>query len=66
MIDSIVERTPDHLLHEIILYDDASIPEHVIQDHLKDFANYANWNKIKYFRSVERQGLIRAKVSYLV
>lgn len=62
MLDSIFERSPPNLLHEIILYDDASIPEHKIEDHVKDYARYANWDKIKYFRSVERQGLIRAKV----
>lgn len=62
MLDSIIERTPAHLLHEIILYDDASIPEHVIEVQIKDYARYAQWDKIKYYKTVERQGLIRAKV----
>lgn len=66
MIDSIIERTPGKLLHEIILYDDASIPEHIIEEHIKDYARYAGWDNIKYFKSVERQGLIRAKVRKIV
>jgi hypothetical protein len=71
MLDSIFERTPANLLHEIILYDDASIPEHAIEEHIKDYARYAGWEKLKYFKTIERQGLIRAKVgrflpSYLI
>lgn len=66
MLDSIFERTPSNLLHEIILYNDASIPEHTIQKDIEDYARYVGWDKIKYLNSVERQGLIRAKVWLLL
>jgi hypothetical protein len=63
MINGIFARTPEHLLHEIVLYDDASIPEHIIEPHLKAYAEKdARWSKVKYFGTKERQGLIRAKV----
>ncbi|KAK6018467.1 hypothetical protein OSTOST_15943 [Ostertagia ostertagi] len=58
----IFERTPAHLLHEVILYEDASEEEHKLSDYLKTFAITSGWNdKIRVERSEERQGLIRAK-----
>ncbi|KAI6217821.1 Glyco-trans-2-like domain-containing protein [Aphelenchoides fujianensis] len=62
MITGIFERTPSELLHEIILYDDASVEEHVIEPRLKEYAQLAGWTKLKFVRNPKRQGLIRAKV----
>ncbi|KAI6192469.1 putative N-acetylgalactosaminyltransferase 8 [Aphelenchoides fujianensis] len=62
MITGIFERTPPELLHEIILYDDASVEEHVIEPRLKEYAQLAGWSKLKFVRNPKRQGLIRAKV----
>ncbi|KAK6035327.1 glycosyltransferase, group 2 family protein [Cooperia oncophora] len=62
MLTGIFERTPAHLLHEVILYEDASEEEHKLSDYLRKFALASGWNdKIRIERSEERQGLIRAK-----
>uniref|UniRef100_A0A0K0DEM7 Glyco_trans_2-like domain-containing protein n=1 Tax=Angiostrongylus cantonensis TaxID=6313 RepID=A0A0K0DEM7_ANGCA len=61
-ISGIFDRTPAHLLHEVILYEDASTAEHQLTDYLNEFASINGWsNKIIVKRSDERQGLIRAK-----
>ncbi|ETN85763.1 glycosyltransferase, group 2 family protein [Necator americanus] len=58
----IFERTSAHLLHEVILYEDASEEEHALTDHLNKFASVMGYtNKMRVTRSEERQGLIRAK-----
>ncbi|KAK5967573.1 Polypeptide N-acetylgalactosaminyltransferase, partial [Trichostrongylus colubriformis] len=63
MLTGIFERTPAHLLHEVILYEDASEEDHKLSDYLKEFAIESGWSdKMKVERSDERQGLIRAKV----
>ncbi|KAE9416182.1 hypothetical protein Angca_007737, partial [Angiostrongylus cantonensis] len=62
MVTGIFDRTPAHLLHEVILYEDASTAEHQLTDYLNEFASINGWsNKIIVKRSDERQGLIRAK-----
>ncbi|KAI6187710.1 putative N-acetylgalactosaminyltransferase 8 [Aphelenchoides besseyi] len=62
MITGILKRSPEELLYEIILYDDASTQEHVIEPRLKAYAEASGWHNVKFIRNDERQGLIRAKV----
>lgn len=69
MINSIFDRTPPQLLHEIVLYDDATEDDLVIEKHLRRYAALAGWNqdKIKTVHAQQREGLIRSKVGlYLV
>lgn len=64
MINGILRYSPSHLLHEIILYDDLSESDFVIEGKLKEYAQLkgGQWqDKVKWFRASERQGLIRAK-----
>ncbi|VDP14771.1 unnamed protein product [Heligmosomoides polygyrus] len=62
MLTGIFERTPAHLLHEVILYEDASEEEHKLSKYLNEFAAANGWtSKMRVERSDERQGLIRAK-----
>ncbi|CAJ0594642.1 unnamed protein product [Cylicocyclus nassatus] len=62
MLTSIFERTPEKLLHEVILYEDASEEEHRLTEHLNKFAQIKGYTeKMKVKRIDERQGLIRAK-----
>ena len=58
-IHSILERTPDSLLKEIILVDDASTFEW-LKEPLGDYVPHLK--KVKLVRLVEREGLIRARV----
>lgn len=64
MINSLFDRTPAHLLHEIVLYDDATEDDLVIEKHLRRYAALAGWNqnKIKTVHAQQREGLIRSKV----
>lgn len=58
-VHSIIDRSPDHLLKEIILVDDSSTQDHVkgdLDDYMKDF------KKVKIVRAPERVGLIRARL----
>ncbi|KJH51687.1 glycosyltransferase, group 2 family protein [Dictyocaulus viviparus] len=62
MLTGIFERTPSHLLHEVILYEDASDTEHHLTDYLNQFASINGWtDKIIVKRTEERQGLIKSK-----
>ncbi|KAJ8687555.1 hypothetical protein QAD02_023349 [Eretmocerus hayati] len=59
-LHSIVDRTPDNLLHEIILVNDFSDSESLhneVDDYVKK-----NFKKIKYFRTEKREGLMRARI----
>jgi polypeptide N-acetylgalactosaminyltransferase len=58
-VQSILNRSPEDLLKEIFLVDDASD-----MDHLKtDLANYmSQYPKVKIIRAPERVGLIRARL----
>lgn len=58
-LHSILDRTPDNLVEEIILLDDNSDPPHT-QKQLEDYI--ANFQKVKIIRSSERLGLIRARI----
>ncbi|CAF4902806.1 unnamed protein product [Pieris macdunnoughi] len=58
-IDSVLQRTPAHLLKEIILFDDFST-----MDHLKEnLENYVRTlTKVTLIRASRRKGLIRARI----
>ncbi|XP_067670023.1 polypeptide N-acetylgalactosaminyltransferase 5-like [Haliotis asinina] len=59
-VHSVLDRSPEHLIREIILVDDAST-----QDHLKTpLKNYmSRLEKVKVVRHKTRQGLIRARLT---
>nr|CAB3248262.1 polypeptide N-acetylgalactosaminyltransferase-like 6 [Phallusia mammillata] len=59
-VHSIINRTPPSLLHEIILVDDYSAKEHLkskLEEELKKYP------KVKLFRTGQREGLIRARLT---
>jgi len=58
-VHSIINRSPDELLEEIILVDDASDMNHV-KEQLDDYM--AQYPKVRIIRSPERVGLIRARL----
>lgn len=59
---SLIDRTPENLLHEIILIDDYSDDEE-FREKLKHYIREnAGGEKIKVLRTPERAGLIRARV----
>ena len=58
-VHSILNKSPDHLLDEIILVDDASTMKHLkgeLEDYMKQYP------KVRIVRSPERVGLIRARL----
>jgi polypeptide N-acetylgalactosaminyltransferase len=58
-VHSVLERSPDHLLKEVILVDDFSdMPQ--MKQQLDDYM--ATLPKVKIVHAVERQGLIRARL----
>nr|XP_006001032.1 PREDICTED: polypeptide N-acetylgalactosaminyltransferase 18 isoform X2 [Latimeria chalumnae] len=64
-IHSAMDRTPDHLLKEIILVDDNSNNED-LKERLKDYVEEVNLKKpgfIKMVRHTKQEGLIRSRVS---
>lgn len=63
MLNGIIERTPEKLIHEILLIDDASAPELIIEPELRQYG-FENWNlkKFQFLRTSKRQGLIKAKI----
>lgn len=58
-VHSILDRSPDHLIREVILVDDFSDMPHV-QKQLEDYV--ANYPKVKIIRAKKREGLIRARL----
>ncbi|CAL4086969.1 unnamed protein product, partial [Meganyctiphanes norvegica] len=58
-VHSILDRSPDHLLKEIILVDDKSDMAH-LQQQLEDYM--AQYPKVKVVRAQKREGLIRARL----
>lgn len=58
-VHSILDRSPHHLIDQIILVDDASTMEHV-KDELDTYM--AQYPKVKIVRAPERVGLIRARL----
>ncbi|CAG0904953.1 unnamed protein product [Darwinula stevensoni] len=57
---SILDRTPDHLLEEIILVDDASDMDH-LKDRLEEYVS--NYPKVRVVHLKQREGLIRARLA---
>eukprot|EP00090_Calanus_glacialis_P045645 TRINITY_DN8611_c0_g1_i1.p1 TRINITY_DN8611_c0_g1~~TRINITY_DN8611_c0_g1_i1.p1 ORF type:complete len:759 (+),score=153.42 TRINITY_DN8611_c0_g1_i1:17-2293(+) len=57
---SVLSRSPDHLLHEIILVDDASTMEH-LHERLEQFV--LSTPKVKLIRLSSRQGLVRTRMA---
>jgi len=57
---SVLNRSPDHLLHEIILVDDASTMEH-LHEKLDQFV--LENPKVKLIRLSTRQGLVRTRMA---
>nr|XP_012148376.1 PREDICTED: polypeptide N-acetylgalactosaminyltransferase 35A [Megachile rotundata] len=60
-IHSIIERTPKHLLHEIILVNDWSDSKE-LHEKIKAFINNNFDRKVKFFKTEKREGLIRARM----
>lgn len=58
-VHSILDRSPDHLIREVILVDDYSDMPHV-QKQLEDYMK--NFPKVKILRAKKREGLIRARL----
>nr|XP_023017071.1 polypeptide N-acetylgalactosaminyltransferase 35A-like [Leptinotarsa decemlineata] len=60
-IHSILNRTPSHLLEEVILVDDQSDVDN-IHDDIKNYITQHSLSKVKLFKPDSRQGLIRARL----
>ncbi|XP_027836580.2 putative polypeptide N-acetylgalactosaminyltransferase 9 isoform X2 [Aphis gossypii] len=58
-VHSILDRSPEHLIREIILVDDYSDMPH-LKTQLEEYAE--NYPKIKIVRAKKREGLIRARL----
>ncbi|XP_008213320.2 polypeptide N-acetylgalactosaminyltransferase 35A [Nasonia vitripennis] len=58
---SILDRTPKHLLHEIILINDFSDSKS-LHEQVRDYVKQNFDNKVKYYRTERREGLIRARM----
>lgn len=59
-VHSVLNRSPPHLLKEIILVDDCSTRDY-LNEQLDDYM--AQFDKVKIVRLKERQGLIRARMA---
>ncbi|XP_031848535.1 polypeptide N-acetylgalactosaminyltransferase 35A [Nomia melanderi] len=60
-LHSIIERTPSHLLHEIILVNDWS-DDKALHEKVKTYTDNNFNGKVKYFKTEKREGLIRARM----
>lgn len=58
---SVLNRSPDELLEELILVDDFSDKSH-LKENLDDYLSAKMPSKVKLVRTEQREGLIRAKV----
>ncbi|XP_077978670.1 polypeptide N-acetylgalactosaminyltransferase 4-like [Glandiceps talaboti] len=58
-VHSVLDRTPDDILLEVLLIDDASTMHHL---HIQLEEHMTSYNKVKIVRSPERLGLIRARL----
>lgn len=58
-VHSVINRTPKHLLHEILLVDDYSDKED-LKDKLTNYLERFN-GKVRLIRNTEREGLIRTR-----
>uniref|UniRef100_A0A3Q2Q0P5 Polypeptide N-acetylgalactosaminyltransferase 5 n=1 Tax=Fundulus heteroclitus TaxID=8078 RepID=A0A3Q2Q0P5_FUNHE len=59
-VHSVLNRSPPHLLKEIILVDDASTKDH-LKEQLDEYMS--QFPKVRIIRLKERQGLIRARLA---
>ncbi|CRK88372.1 CLUMA_CG002149, isoform A, partial [Clunio marinus] len=59
-VHSVLDRSPDHLITEIILVDDFSHFDH-LKKPLEDY--FAKYPKVKILRNDEREGLIRSRIT---
>lgn len=60
-VHSIIDRTPAHLLHEIVLINDWS-DSRALHDKIKAYVDNNFDNKVKLFMTEKREGLIRARM----
>lgn len=62
-VNSILDRTPSHLIHEIILVDDSSDLDNGMEKKLQEYAA-ENWSQdiVRMLRTSHNEGLIRAKI----
>ncbi|KZC10131.1 Polypeptide N-acetylgalactosaminyltransferase 35A, partial [Dufourea novaeangliae] len=60
-LHSIIQRTPAHLLYEIILINDWSDSE-ALHEKIKAYIDNNFNGKVKYFKTEKREGLIRARM----
>lgn len=58
-VHSVLDRSPSHLIEEIVLVDDYSDMDHLKQQ-LVDY--FINEPKVKIVRAKKREGLIRARL----
>lgn len=58
-VHSILDRSPEHLIHEIILVDDYSDLDH-LKKPLEDYLS--TLKKVKVIRTKQREGLVRARL----
>ncbi|CAA9994097.1 unnamed protein product [Nesidiocoris tenuis] len=60
-LHSLIDRTPDHLLYEIILIDDYSDLRD-LHESVRSYVESASLLKVKLYRTARREGLIRARL----
>ncbi|XP_065670493.1 N-acetylgalactosaminyltransferase 7 [Hydra vulgaris] len=60
-VHSVINRTPPHLLHEIVLVDDKSELEHLHERLDEEIKKPYYQSKVKLVRNKQREGLIRAR-----
>lgn len=58
---SVVNRSPEHLIHEIIFVDDGSVNENVGKEFEEDALR--KFPKLKFIRRPQRDGLIAARIT---
>ena len=60
-VHSVINRTPPHLIQEILLVDDKSSYEHLGKK-LDDYVT-KTWTKVRIIRQPERSGLMRSRMA---
>ncbi|XP_044731231.1 putative polypeptide N-acetylgalactosaminyltransferase 9 isoform X2 [Chrysoperla carnea] len=58
-VHSVLDRSPEHLIHEVVLVDDFSDFPHT-KKQLEDY--WSSYKKVKIVRAPKREGLIRARL----
>ncbi|CAJ0941573.1 unnamed protein product, partial [Mesorhabditis belari] len=62
MVNSLLDRTPIELIQEILLIDDGSEWAEAYNEALEYKASHPLWNGVKFLKTPQNLGLIRAKV----